>query len=171
MGRLSPEKGTHRLLSIWSRLAADYPDWKLAIAGDGPLLSWVREQVDGEALRHQVECLGWQSNPTSVLAVADAFVLPSHYEGFPSALIEAMYAGIPSVATDCSEAIGELIDHGVNGLMAANDESSLEAELRRLLDDPCLRESFARKTHQSASRFTWSQIGPRWLRLLDELSG
>ncbi len=79
---------------------------------------------------------------------ADVFVLPTWREGFPNVVIEAMAAGLPVVATPVG-AIPEAIEDGRSGLLVpVRDAASLEAALRRLIDDPALRIAIGARARQ-----------------------
>jgi glycosyltransferase involved in cell wall biosynthesis len=75
-----------------------------------------------------------------VLQAADLFVLPSHREGLPNAVLEAMAMGLPVVAT-AAGGTGEVVVDGVTGLLTPpGDPAALGAAMRRLLEDMALRE-------------------------------
>lgn len=162
VGRLSPEKGPDRLIQCWRGLARQFPDWKLVFVGDGELkeqLSWL---VSSYRLTAQVEFLGWQTDMRAMWQTADAFVLSSNYEGFPNALLEALWNQIPSVTTFCSSSIRKIIRHEHNGLIAGNDEESLERNLGRLLNEPNLRKKFRENARASVAAFQWSTVSLQW---------
>ena len=99
---------------------------------------------------------------------AHAFVLPSRYEGFPGVLIEAMYAKLPVVATECSDSIRELIAHEQTGLIAKNNVASLIQELDRIFIDAELGERLGIAAHRKATEYLWPQIGERWLNVIQD---
>jgi glycosyltransferase involved in cell wall biosynthesis len=83
--------------------------------------------------------LGYRADVAAVLAAADIFVLPSHFEGLPMSVIEAMLTGLPVVATDIRGPREQVI-HGETGLLVPPATiEPLAAALRRLVDDPQLR--------------------------------
>ncbi len=169
VGRLSPEKGPDRLLRAWTQLAAKHPSWKLAIVGDGPLESPLKQLCRDQGIQTSVEFLGWQEDVWSQLYQAHAFVLPSRYEGFPGVLIEAMYAKLPVVATDCSDSIREMIEHQQSGLIAENTGESLTNELDKIMTESMLRDQMGIAAHRTATQFVWTQIGDRWIKLIEEI--
>jgi len=169
VGRLSKEKGPDRLIQAWSAIAKKHPLWKLAFAGDGPLEASLRQACQTLAIQNQVEFIGWQRDVWPLLASADAFVLPSLYEGFPSALLEAMYAGLAVIATDCSEAIGEILQHDRTGLIAQNSLASLTSEIDRLLSDTSLRQELGTAARQTATSYLWTQKISQWTNLIERV--
>ena len=103
VGRISEEKGHRDLIEALGLLESTWPDdrdpLRLWMIGDGPLRSELTSLADRILRRHQVEFLGRQSNPIPWMAVADALVLPSHFEGMPNVVLEAMTIGTPVIAT------------------------------------------------------------------------
>ena len=167
VGRLSYEKGPDRLLQAWSTLAAKHPSWKLSFIGDGPLESQLKHRCHELSLDNQVEFLGWQEDVWSHLYQSQAFVLPSRYEGFPGALIEAMYARLPIVTTNCSDSIFEMIDHKRNGLVAENTSESLTATLDQLMSNESLQHQLGHAASEKAMHYVWQQIGLRWIKMIE----
>lgn len=126
VGRLAPVKGLRVLFEGFEAARAVQPDITLTVIGDGTDRGWVEEnarRVGG------VRVLGYksQSEVSEALAQADVFVLPSFAEGVPVALMEAMVSRRPVIATRVG-GIGELIDHGVSGLMVAPGDATGLAE-------------------------------------------
>jgi len=96
VGRLSPEKGADVMLDA---IAECDSTWQLSIIGDGPERNRLHEQAEQLGIDNRVTWHGAIVNAGSVLTAFDAFVLSSRTEGTPIALFEAMYAGVPVVAT------------------------------------------------------------------------
>ena len=116
VGRLSHEKGFDLLIMAWSEIAARHPKWRLRIYGDGP----ARESLERLASEHvsgHVEFCGATCDTDLAYREADLFALPSRYEGFPNALLEAMAHGLPSVAFDCESGPNEIVRDQVDGLL------------------------------------------------------
>jgi len=117
----------------------------LAIAGDGPDLPDLRRKVAALGLDGRVHFLGPLSRD-GVLALyraADASLLTSSWENFPHTVVEALAVGTPVIATRVG-GVPELVRDGENGLLiSACDRDALAAAIRRLLDEPGLRERLA----------------------------
>jgi len=96
VGRLSREKGADVMLDA---IAECDPIWRLSMVGDGPERDRLREQGEKLGIGHRVTWHGAVEDAGSLIGAFDAFVLSSRTEGTPIALFEAMYAGIPVVAT------------------------------------------------------------------------
>ncbi len=92
------------------------------------------------ALGSRVRRLGYRTDVPALLAASDIFVLPSHFEGLPMSVIEAMLCGLPVVAT-AIRGPREQVRHGVTGLLVpAGDDAALAAALTTLVQDAALRQ-------------------------------
>lgn len=137
MGRLAPEKGFDLLLQAFALAAPARPDWSLVIVGEGAERSSLEALVARLRLQGRVKLPGRTSDPASYLAASHLFALPSRYEGFPNALLEAMASGLPVVAFDCDSGPAEIVAHDQNGLLvSAADVAGLATALGRLMDSP-----------------------------------
>ncbi len=136
VGRLDPAKNLAGLLRAWARVAPGHPGAGLALVGDGPQRAELAALAGELGLGQSLIFLGQRHDVPAILAAADGFVLASRSEGMPNALLEAMAAGLPSLVTAVG-AMPEMIDHGVQGLVAPpGDEAALADGLERLLGDP-----------------------------------
>ena len=127
-------------------------DWHLKIAGQDKEGNLARFQafIAKQGLENHVTFLGEFQDIKGLLAESDIFVHPSHTEGLPNAVIEAMSAGLPIVATSVG-GIPELVQHDENGyLVAAKSPNELAEALIKLLESPEKRKAFGRAALQSA---------------------
>lgn len=117
VGRLVPEKGHADLLHAFATVLAHHPRARLVLMGDGPLHGTLvaLAQRLGVAQNTTFAGFGWDTH--AAMARADVFAFPSHYEGLPNALIEALAAGVPIVSTGQGKGAGEILDHGRLGLL------------------------------------------------------
>ena len=131
IARLDAQKGISHLLDA----AAAVPHASFAIAGDGPDRAALEARVAALGIGDRVRFLGHRRDVAALLAAADLFVLPSLYEGLPLAVLEAMIAGVPVVAT----AIGgtnEIVRDGETGtLVPPADPAALAAAITATLAD------------------------------------
>lgn len=145
VGRLAPVKAHRALVRAVALLRRSGVPVTLRIIGDGeerPALEALIRSLDLEAV---VSLLGWQSGEFVERAMREsgAFVLPSYGEGIPLVLMEAMASGCTCIATAVG-GVPELIKDGVNGLLIpAADDVALEDAIRRLAQQPALREQLA----------------------------
>ena len=164
VGRLEGVKGVKRLLPMWSALPGRDAA-TLLIVGDGPLRVELEREADARGLTRSVRFLGRHADVRDFYLMADVFVLPSLSEGLSNALLEAMAARLPVVASD----IGgnrDVIEHGVSGfLMDWTDASATAALVSRLLDDPALRRRVGEAAVRRAGCFSIALVAERYCDL------
>jgi glycosyltransferase involved in cell wall biosynthesis len=151
-GRLHQAKGLDYLVAAWSLVARQWPEARLWIAGDGPHRESLQEQIDARGLQGRVELVGTFDNPQDLLAAADVFVLPSLQEGLSIALLEAMAAGTPVVATDIA-GNREALDADEHALIVpTQDPNRLASAIDRLFAERGLARRLAEAARQRAIR-------------------
>ncbi len=103
VGRMTIEKGHADLIDAMIELETtwpeDLPSLRLRLIGDGPLRNELQTKWQSQPRRHQVEFVGRLPSPIEEIRHADALVLPSHFEGMPNVVLEAMAVGTPVIAT------------------------------------------------------------------------
>jgi glycosyltransferase involved in cell wall biosynthesis len=150
VARFEPPKDHATLLRALASLRSQ--PWELDLAGDGPAQGAARALAAELGIGGRIRFLGFQSDPTGVLAKARIFALSSRSEGFPRSVLEAMRAGLPVVATDVG-GVAEAVEHGAAGLLAPRDDvRAMAAALAALLEDPGLRKRFG-----SAARLAYER--------------
>lgn len=170
LGRLTAGKGFEHLLQAFAGTVPHMPDVRLLFMGDGPLRSALEKQAHALRVGHAVDFYGFCPNPAQVLRQCLLFVLPSLYEGFPNALLEAMYEGAPCIAADCLTGPRELLGRDERGLLyPPGDAKALAHCMRRLYADAALRADLGRKAAEYAATFTEAQIFPQWLSLIQKV--
>jgi glycosyltransferase involved in cell wall biosynthesis len=154
VGRLHRQKGLKQLLGAFFTLLQTHPTAKLLLAGGGPEREALASAVAGLRLQPFVRFLGPLPTPWPLLAAADLFVLPSLWEGMPNALLEAMAAGLPCVATTVG-AVPEVAGGGEGALLVPpGDAAPLLRALLELADDPARRRELgARGRRRVEERF------------------
>ncbi len=149
LGRLSPEKGHAVLLDAFAQARRDRPGREvLVLVGDGP--SRVGLEVEASRLvslgllrAGDVRFEGWRADPWACLGAADLLALPSLREGLPLALLEAMAAGVPVVATRVG-GVPEALDDGRCGILVPpGDAAALSRGISEALSDPARRRTLA----------------------------
>lgn len=167
VGRQSEEKGFDTLIRAHALLLGDMPDLKLLLIGDGPQRTYL-ERLAGElGSASQVVFAGAQSDISGYYTYSLAFVLPSRFEGMPNALLEAMAYGCAVVSTASFSAAPEIIDHGKDGLIASGDDAqALAVEIKKLYEDPDLRNKLKAGALEGASRYNPQIILRQWFSLL-----
>jgi len=135
-GRLDPAKGLDTLVAAWQTIVARRPHARLWLAGEGPYRRALEEQIEARGLFTRVVLAGVFDAVDELLAAADVFILPSRQEGMSLALLEAMAAGVPAVASDIP-GNRQLIAHGRHGLLVPVDNvESLVAAIEHVFAAP-----------------------------------
>jgi phosphatidyl-myo-inositol alpha-mannosyltransferase len=160
--RLEPRKGFPIAIRAFAELAAEIDDVHLAVVGDGPDRAALGLLPDRH--RERVSMLGVVSDDAigALRAAARVFVAPAvAHESFGIALVEAMAAGLPVVASDIP-GYREVLRHGVEGLLVPpNDPIALAAALRRVLNEPGLAASLGAAGRRRARSYSWDVVAPR----------
>jgi GalNAc-alpha-(1->4)-GalNAc-alpha-(1->3)-diNAcBac-PP-undecaprenol alpha-1,4-N-acetyl-D-galactosaminyltransferase len=170
MGRLSVEKGFDLLLEAFAGAAASRPSWSLAVIGEGPERPNLGEQMKRLGLSRQVHLVGLVRNPQALLRRAAMFVLPSRYEGMPTALLEAMACGLPCISFDCPSGPREIINDGTNGLLVPpGDVPGLARALGRVMDDDGLRRRLGLEAVNVVRDHAVDRIIAQWDKLVGDL--
>ena len=145
-------------------------DVRLLVVGDGPEATKLRA-LGHSLLGEHVEFLGWVQDITrlaQLYANADALVLASVREGFPTVVGEALACGTPVIATDVG-GISEVVSDGINGrLVTAGDDAALTAALKEVLEDPDVFEGMRPAARRIAEeRFGRSVVGDALVDIFD----
>ena len=152
-GRLVETKGVGDLLEAAALLKAQGLNFHLTVAGSGDLERWSRE-VERLNICDRVSFPGWIAGEQKLehYQSADIFCMPSHFEAFGIATLEAMFAGLPIVGT----AVGgffDLVDQGNSGLLVEpSNPIQLADALGTLLADPTLCDQMGRNSRERAYR-------------------
>ncbi|EKD24175.1 MAG: lipopolysaccharide biosynthesis [uncultured bacterium] len=142
LGKLMEQKGQRYLIEAMPAILKTFPEAQLYIIGEGPKRHKLEEAVHTLKLDEQITFLGAQANPYAYFANADIFILPSLWEGLPSALIEALACGCPVVSTNCQSGPREILDDGRYGvLVPVADSEALANGVLRILTDAGLRDA------------------------------
>lgn len=165
MGSLVPHKGFDLIVRAWAAAAA--PSLDLLVAGDGPERAAL-ERLAGElGLAGRVRFLGpvLGRDKVSLLRSAAFFVCPSRREPYSNAILEAMAAGLPVVAT----AVGgnpEIVRHEVSGLVCEPESpAALAAAAGRIAADPALRDRLAAGAVGVAREHDWPDVVDRYVAI------
>jgi glycosyltransferase involved in cell wall biosynthesis len=150
VGRLVERKGHHDLLEAWSAVLDAHPDAELLLVGDGPERDALRTHAERRGVADSVHLLGRRDDVPELLALFDLFVFPSHYEGLPGALLEAMCAGLPIVTTPV-DGCAELVMDGEHGVhVPPRAPAPLGEAIADLLADPERTAALGRAAAQRA---------------------
>ncbi len=170
--RFTPQKDHATLIAAMPAILARHPSFVVLLAGTGPLLEAVGRQIAGGDLGEAVRLLGVRADIPDLLAAADLAILPSRFEGLPLAVLEAMAAGIPVVATRVG-GTDEVVQDGVTGhLVTPSDPAALAAAITDLLAQPAEARSFgAAGRERFHAAFTAPRMAAETARLYRGLVG
>lgn len=146
IGRLVPIKNIEMALRVLSRLDSHY---HLCVVGDGPEHENLESLASTLDIQDRVHFLGWIENITGIYAEIDALLLTSNNEGTPVAVIEAMAASVPVVAT-CVGGVPDLVKHKMNGYLCDPHDT---VSMGKLIIELCQNRSKTKKVCTNAMRF------------------
>ncbi len=173
-GRLVYRKGLDLLLQAWPAVVEACPEAELLILGSGADQS---DSMEHEAKQYvdrnnlpQVRFVGEYDKPEHYLEITDCFVFPSRLEGFPNALLEAMAAAVPIVASDIG-GVAPLIKHRESGLLfQVEDHNDLAANIVALLEDCTLASRLGEQARRCVERtYSFETIARSYMDLYETL--
>jgi glycosyltransferase involved in cell wall biosynthesis len=164
-GRLVPEKRIELLLEAWAKLRLRHPEAQLSIVGTGPCEAALRK-LPHEGVRFE----GAVEDVAPYLQAADCFVLPSDAEGLSNAMLEAMSAGLPVVATRVGGAPDLVAEACTGRTVAPGDADALAEALLSVLEDPARARLGARGRERVAQGYCLAATADRLAALYRELA-
>ncbi|MDO8755671.1 MAG: glycosyltransferase family 4 protein, partial [Anaerolineales bacterium] len=172
VGRLVYEKGHEFLVKAMSSVVQSPQNIVAGICGAGPLYNSLQGEIVSLSLEEKVMLLGQWENLLELLASADIFVLPSRWEGLPMALLEAMMAGLPVVATRV-EGVEEVVEDGVHGLLVPPENPvELAKAILQLSNAPELRRRMGEAAKQHIlNSFTTDHMCQQYLDVMRKYIG
>lgn len=169
VGTFRVVKAVPMLVRAFARIASSRPSLRLVLAGDGVDRSRTENEVRRLGLSDRVTFTGYVTDVPSVLAHADVFALPSVQENLPLALLEAMGAGLPCIATEIA-AVPEAL-RGCGVLIPPGDELALADALASLVDDPArARQLGALAAERARNEFSIERCADEHLALWKEMT-
>lgn len=179
VGRLSAQKDQKSLLEAFAYINKE-KRCRLVIIGEGDLRDDLLRRARSLGVENGVSILGFQRNPFKYIARSKIFVLPSLFEGFPNALVEAMAIGCPVIAADCVSGPREILDpslshnSAISGLRMADfgilfpvgDIAAMADGMRLMLNDEKVRCRYADAAIKRARSFETGGITARYVDVL-----
>ncbi len=165
-------KGHRWFLEAWAEIAAQVPGAVALLAGDGPLRAELEDEARRLGVDRSVRFLGRCHDVEGVLAAADLFVHPSLEEGFSNAILEAMGASLPVVATRVG-GVPEAVEDGVTGvLVPPRDAPALARATIGVLTDPARAAAFgAAGRRRVEQEFSLSRMVARYEQVYIDMVG
>jgi glycosyltransferase involved in cell wall biosynthesis len=172
VGRLIANKGPDVALEAFMEVNRHAANSRLAFVGDGPMLPMLERMVRADGLEDVVEFLGMREDVSEILRQSDVFVRPSHIEGMPLTILEAMATGLPVIACDVG-GVREIVDHGTTGFVVppGSKSSVADAMLELLMDQKARRQMGAAAHELVQAEFSWESTTAANLQLFEELAG
>jgi glycosyltransferase involved in cell wall biosynthesis len=165
MGRLVSQKGYPTLLRALAKVRRTHPA-RLVVFGDGPDRPALEAEAQHLGIDQAVAWAGFAANPFPTLRSATLFVMPSLWEGFPNALLEAVALGLPVVATDCQWGPREMLGPDSGLLVPPGDDAALAEAIRRLLGNDQLRREYGRRALERAKAFDAERTFQQYLSVI-----
>ena len=171
VARLEPQKNPLGLIESFAQAFGDDRHGRLLLAGDGSLREAAREYSARRGVADRVHFLGVRAEVAEMLAACDLFALSSHWEGNPMAVMEAMAAGLPVVATAVGS-VPELVADGETGLLVPpGEERAFAAALASLARDPGRRHELAAAALRRSAAFNVDTMVASYAGLFERLAG
>lgn len=171
-GQLVKRKGYYDLISAFSLIVDDFPDWRLCFAGDGEIEE-ARELASRKGIDLKVDFVGWVSDMVkeSYFRKCSIFCVPSYAEGFSMSLLDACSYGLPIICTKL-DPLTEFFEDKKNCLYFNNgDVNQLAINLRLLMSDSNLRTSISIGSLELAHKiFSTEKMAKQMEIILDEIS-
>lgn len=171
VARLIPRKGQAELIQAMPAVLHRFPTARLLLAGEGHHRPQLQALIEHLGLAQQVTLLGTVRDVPELLALADIFAFPSHFEGLGGAVVEAMMAACPIVAAD-TPVHREMVISGESGLLVTPQHPGALAEgILWMLDHPAEAEAMGRKARQVAlEKFHIDGVAARYEALYRSLA-
>lgn len=165
-GRLTHQKGLEYLVRAAAALRPRHPGLHTLIVGEGPEREPLEELARSLGVQDRVLFLGVRMDIADLFGALDLYALPSRWEGLPMAILEAMAAGLPVVASSVG-GVPTAIRHGQEGLLVpAEDDGALAQALDEVLSDPStLARMGSASRRRYEARFTVSTMALRYQQL------
>lgn len=166
LGRLHGSKAFDTLISAVSRLEDAY----LWIAGEGPDRAALEAHIQALGLQDRVKLLGWRNDRAALFQASDICVFSSRYEPFGTVFVQAWAQKTPLVTTT-ADGPRQFVRDGEDGLIVEIDDvQAMAAAIRRLIDDPALRDYLVKRGHERyVSEFTKEQSVQAYLDWYKEI--
>ena len=168
-GRLNYQKGFDLLIEAMSIVVTKHNDWILHIYGKGACKEELEKQIRSLHLEKNVILKGNSNDLAKAYLDSSLYVLPSRFEGFGLVLIEAASFGLPIVSFDCPSGPSDILKDDLGILVPNGNVKQLAGAIIRMIEDPQLRMSYARKGEKIVERYDEEKIYPLWNELFHSL--
>lgn len=171
-GRISPVKGFDHLITIWSMVAEDFPDWQLHIYGQDYLgtQNKLEAQIKSLHLEKSVFFKGSVPDIHIPMTAAGIYAMTSETECFPMVLLEALAVGLPVISWAAPTGPRHILSDGSESFLVPYKNYPIFAErLKQLMNDQDLRIKMSAEAKRNVERFEISKVMTQWKMLFDKL--
>lgn len=172
VGRLSQEKGTYDLISVFQKVYQKNNRARLHIVGDGPEYDAVAAMIKEKNLSDVIVLHGFRGKEYiyNLLSKSALYVMTSFTESFGIVLLEAMSCGIPCVAYSSAQGAHEIIEDGKNGYLIENrDSDEMRDKICELLENKAALCQLSKNAFATAEEFSYSNTKKAWLELMNKI--
>lgn len=171
VGRLDENKNQMLLLSAFSDLKEEYPEWECVCYGEGTNRENLENAISANGMEKCFRLAGAIPDIHNEIVKASIFVLASRFEGMPNALLEAMASGLAVISTDCEGGgPGEVIKSMENGiLIPIDDREALKEKLKLLMSDDELCVSLGKAARKTAETMHPDRVNLLWKNYLESI--
>lgn len=171
VGRLSEEKGHEQLIQAFSEVCRLRKEIRLLIVGDGPLRDRLSARVRETGTEDKVVFAGLRRDIPDILAATDIFVLPSLEEGLPMALLEAMAASRPVIATRVG-AVPAVVEQAMSGLLVEpGDAAGLRENMLFMLTRPDIAAAMGKNAQSRVEKkYSSANMAAEYLKLYEKVA-
>lgn len=171
LARFDEQKRPWILLKAFKQLANKYQDWDLLMWGHGPEEQRLTEMIRNWGLQDRILMRGTCKNASAAYAEAHIYCLPSAYEGFPNAVLEAMCSGLPVVGFAECDGVKDVVAHGRTGFVVEESTpTALAQTLDTLMADASLRHAMGEEGKAAVAAYAPGIVYSQWEALFAELA-
>lgn len=168
--RLEKAKWIFEVIAVFKILEKQYKNIELIIAWQGSQLQRIQKDIENSKNIHFVWNL-WYQQMLEHLYKSDIFVLPTHFDCFPSALLEASAAWLPIISTQVEWPLSIVKEWETGFLIPVGDKNSLYSKLKLLIENGEIREQFWKNGYlYIKNTFTWEKVAPLYFDIYRRLS-
>lgn len=157
VAELNKNKNQILLINTMKELKKEIPNIKLLLVGDGDLLTEYQQTIQNDYLDDVIKLLGRRNDINEILSITDIYLASSIREGLPVNIMEAMYKGLPIIATD-NRGHRELIKDNVNGNLVSNDEKEFLKQIKNILKDKEKQQVYEKNSRQLVNKYKLENV-------------
>ena len=170
VGRLSYQKNQLFLIRSFSLIASKNPEWILTLVGEGEYREKIENLIIEKNLCNRIELIGAVKDVDYWYQKSSFFVLPSLWEGFPNALVEAFREGLPAIGLSSTSGVNLLIKDKKNGLLVESKEINFALAMQEMINNYSFRKIAGKQANLLITQYQPNIIFDKWEDLFLKLS-